>query len=256
MAEQAFDVVVLDLKMEDMDGIEVLKVLKQKAPNLPVIMLTGYGDIESARMARAQGAFDYLAKPCDIDVLTGKIRDAAQKTGEREKYVEKPVNMVMIPLDAYTTLSPEVSVKEAIFELKKSFTTRSTSRIMETGHRSVLVVDAQNNVIGIMAILDLLQMIMPAYLNAPKPATADSIQYSPMFWKGMFQSEVKNNANIPIGEIMSPAPREIDGRASLMEATYMMVSHGVRRLLVKSGEKVVGIIREQDLFFEMERVLR
>ena len=59
-----FDVVVLDLKMEDMDGIEVLKVIKRMVPDLPVIILTGHGSQTAAKEGIQFGAFDYLTKPC------------------------------------------------------------------------------------------------------------------------------------------------------------------------------------------------
>jgi DNA-binding NtrC family response regulator len=71
-----FDVAILDLKMEGMDGLEVLKVLKKMAPELPVIMLTGHGCQTSARDALANGAFDYLSKPYDFEDLLLKIREA------------------------------------------------------------------------------------------------------------------------------------------------------------------------------------
>jgi signal-transduction protein with cAMP-binding, CBS, and nucleotidyltransferase domain len=76
-----------------------------------------------------------------------------------------------------------------------------------------------------------------------------------MFWKGMFSSEIKKKSALAIREVMSPAPYAIDAGASLMEACYMMLKHKVRRLVVMKGGDVSGIIREQDLFFEMERVL-
>ena len=71
-----FDVAVLDLKMEDMDGIEVLKIFKKMAPELAVIMLTGHGSEKAAREGIALGAFDYLTKPCEFEDLLGKIREA------------------------------------------------------------------------------------------------------------------------------------------------------------------------------------
>jgi DNA-binding NtrC family response regulator len=70
-----FDAVVLDLKMEDMDGIEVLKIFKKIAPELPIIMLTGHGSEEAARDGIRFGAFDYLTKPCDFDELILKIQE-------------------------------------------------------------------------------------------------------------------------------------------------------------------------------------
>lgn len=71
-----FDVAILDLKMEGMGGIEVLKILQIMAPELPVIMLTGHGCKISAEDAFTNGAFDYLSKPYDFNDLLLKIREA------------------------------------------------------------------------------------------------------------------------------------------------------------------------------------
>ncbi|WDP88568.1 MAG: response regulator [Desulfobacter sp.] len=68
-----FHVMVLDLKMEDMDGIEVLKIVRKMAPELPVIILTGHGSRTAAKDGMALGAFDYLTKPCEFQELMEKI---------------------------------------------------------------------------------------------------------------------------------------------------------------------------------------
>ena len=73
---QEFDVAVLDLKMEDMNGIEVLKMLKIMDPKLAVIMLTGHGSAEAAEQGIKLGAFDYLTKPCELEKLLEKIMAA------------------------------------------------------------------------------------------------------------------------------------------------------------------------------------
>jgi DNA-binding NtrC family response regulator len=73
-----FDVAVLDLKMEDMDGIEILKIFKKMDPDLAVIMLTGHGSEAAAKDGIKFGAFDYLTKPCDLEELIKKIREAVQ----------------------------------------------------------------------------------------------------------------------------------------------------------------------------------
>lgn len=78
-----FDVMVLDLKMEDMDGIEVLRIVKKMAPALPVIILTGHGSETAARDGMALGAFDYLSKPCELGDLLEKI---GQATGNQRKF--------------------------------------------------------------------------------------------------------------------------------------------------------------------------
>ncbi|MCJ7682680.1 MAG: response regulator [Desulfobacteraceae bacterium] len=76
-----FDVAVLDLKMEDMDGIEVLKILKKAYPEMEVIMLTGHGSEKAAKEGIEYGAFDYLTKPCELEDLVKKIHEAAHQGG-------------------------------------------------------------------------------------------------------------------------------------------------------------------------------
>lgn len=79
LRKQDFDVAVLDLKMEEMDGIEVLKIFKKMDPKMVVIMLTGHGSEQAAREGIEFGAFDYLTKPCELKELLAKIREAYQE---------------------------------------------------------------------------------------------------------------------------------------------------------------------------------
>jgi CheY-like chemotaxis protein len=250
------DVVILDIKMPGIDGHEALRQIKKLKPDIPIIMLTGHGAIPSAREALSEGAYDYLSKPCDVDLLASKINDAYRdrEKGPRE---EKGVSEVMVPIGDYTTLNENQTVKEAVLTLKDSFSSIvATSRIMEATHRSILVFDDSGNLKGILVIGDVLKAMMPAYLTAAKPSTADSIEYSPMFWSGMFSRQVEGLAKKKIKELMSPAPPTIDGDANLMEAASMMIDKKISRLAVTRKGDVVGVIREQDLFFEMERILR
>ena len=79
LRDQHFDVAVLDLKMGDIDGIEVLKILKIMDPQMPVIMLTGHGSREAAHDGLQAGAFDYLTKPYDLHKLVVKIFTAVKR---------------------------------------------------------------------------------------------------------------------------------------------------------------------------------
>jgi DNA-binding NtrC family response regulator len=79
LRKKDFDVAVVDLKMEDIDGIEVLKIFKKMDPELPVVMLTGHGSEKAARDGLALGAFDYLTKPCDLEDLLATISKAAER---------------------------------------------------------------------------------------------------------------------------------------------------------------------------------
>jgi len=70
------DVMVLDLKMPDLDGLEVLAQLRRKFSELKVIILTGHGSFEAGREGMELGAFDYLMKPVDLNKLIEVVRDA------------------------------------------------------------------------------------------------------------------------------------------------------------------------------------
>jgi FixJ family two-component response regulator len=251
------DVVVLDMKMPGMDGNETLAEIKKINPEMPVIMLTGHGTLESAKTSLKRGAFDFISKPCDIDLLASKINDAYDSVGrggaEKE---EKRARDIMIPLEDYTSISVESTVREAIEALKRSYESfLSTGKVMECGHRSILIFDAKGRLSGILSILDLIKALRPAYLTAPKPSMADSLRYSPMFWSGLFTTQAKALFGKKVGTIMSGPPLTIEEDANLMEIAEMMVTEKARRLAVTRKGKVVGVVREQELFFEISRIV-
>ena len=74
--QHAVEVIVLDVKMPGMDGIQTLREIKKIKPQVEVIILTGHANLESANEGMALGAFDYIMKPFDIDELFYKIQDA------------------------------------------------------------------------------------------------------------------------------------------------------------------------------------
>jgi len=83
------DVVILDIKMPGMDGIETLKEIKKGFPLVEVIMLTGHGSTETAVEGMKSGAFDYLMKPADFDDLTAKLEGARKRKDEQEERIRK-----------------------------------------------------------------------------------------------------------------------------------------------------------------------
>jgi len=76
LSQQSFDVVVLDVRMPGMDGLEVLKVIKTRWPFVEVILLTGHASVESGLQGMQLGAFDYVMKPCKLTDLLPKIEQA------------------------------------------------------------------------------------------------------------------------------------------------------------------------------------
>ncbi|MBF0497467.1 MAG: response regulator [Deltaproteobacteria bacterium] len=90
------DVAVLGVKMPGMDGIETLREIKRLHPSVEVVMLTGYGTIESAIDGMKQGAFDFMVKPCDMDLLMNKIKEAKNKKTQHEQKIIEAKNLEII----------------------------------------------------------------------------------------------------------------------------------------------------------------
>jgi DNA-binding NtrC family response regulator len=85
LRKTAIDVVVLDVKMPGMDGIEVLAEIKKAALYSEVILLTGHASVESGIEGMKLGAFDYVMKPVNIDELLHKMRQACERKAIREE---------------------------------------------------------------------------------------------------------------------------------------------------------------------------
>lgn len=85
--DRRIDVVILDVKMPGMDGIETLKAIKSAYPLVEVVMLTGHATVESAIEGMKMGALDYLMKPCDMDVLLAKVSEAKSKKDKQEEKI-------------------------------------------------------------------------------------------------------------------------------------------------------------------------
>jgi DNA-binding NtrC family response regulator len=84
IANSTFDVVVLDVKMPGIDGTEVFSRIKDLAPDLPVILLTGHGTVQQAFETSRSGVFEYLTKPCDIEILADTALRAARHKADIE----------------------------------------------------------------------------------------------------------------------------------------------------------------------------
>ena len=86
---QDLDVIVLDVKMPGMNGIDALKAIKTVSPLVEVIMLTGHATIELAVDAMKLGAHDFLMKPFEIEELVLKMQEAAEKKQQHEEKIKK-----------------------------------------------------------------------------------------------------------------------------------------------------------------------
>ena len=88
LAERTFDVVLLDVKMPVLDGVDTFREINRLAPNLPVVLLTGHGNITQAFETSREGVFEYLTKPCAMEDLVRVLREAVSRSPDRG---ERPV---------------------------------------------------------------------------------------------------------------------------------------------------------------------
>lgn len=92
----AIDVVILDIKMPGMDGIDTLREIKKKYPLVEVILLTGHGSAETAVEGMKLGAFDYLMKPADFADIKAKMDNARKRKDEQEERIRKAEERLLL----------------------------------------------------------------------------------------------------------------------------------------------------------------
>jgi len=94
--EESYDAVVLDLMMPEMDGLEALKIIKEKNPDLQVILLTGHATVEKGIEAMKHGAMDLIEKPADLSTIIERIKRAkAEKIILVEKKSQKRIQEIL-----------------------------------------------------------------------------------------------------------------------------------------------------------------
>jgi DNA-binding NtrC family response regulator len=89
LAERRPDVVILDLRLPGLDGLEVLKIVKADHPLVEVILLTGYGSVDTAVAGLKSGAFDYIQKPAAPDELETKLQQAFKRKAEHQARIRR-----------------------------------------------------------------------------------------------------------------------------------------------------------------------
>ncbi len=231
-SESAFDVVLLDIKMPGLDGIETLREIKTCAPHTEVIMLTGHATLSSGVQAMRYGAYDYLMKPCDIEDLVEKINEAYEAENIKRHPVMWPRKMVReITLHTLNKLLPEDPLAEALKLLAR-----------QTGEKAVeeiYVLDKQDYPRGVVTKRDLLNEAQKAN---PKVS---------LTWSGLLE----NPQWLPkkkLSGIMRPDPISIRANGHLTDAAQQMIMHNVRCMPVLRGGKAIGIIKMLDVFQYVE----
>lgn len=146
--EQAFDAVVLDIRMPLMDGMTALRRVQEKSSPPPVIMLTGHATLETGIEAIRQGAFDYLMKPCSIEDLVAKLEVACAIGQIRRRPILWPRSTAgELILDAFRRIRDTDPLLEAFSIFNH--------RLPRMAGETLFIVDANNRLSGHLSKQDI-----------------------------------------------------------------------------------------------------
>jgi DNA-binding response OmpR family regulator len=236
IAGQHYDVVVLDLKMPGMDGLTVLSKIKKTAPETEVIMLTGHATLESGIQSLREGAFDYLMKPCDIEELAEKIKEACEVERIRQSPVLWPRNLVKeITWPSFVKLYAQDRVIKAFDVFRRKQGTPSKE--------SLYILDPDDRLVGFVTRQDI--------VYAAQRESDDQI----LTWRDLTRKPDLIPA-VPLADIMRPGhPIATRPEENLTEVARRMIESNLRCMPVVAGDKVVGVIRLQDIFKHVEHAI-
>lgn len=236
------DIVLLDLKMPGLNGIETLQKIRETNAKLPVIILTGHGDFQDAVAGIKLEIVDFIQKPVDIEKLSLRIRsllDQASKPPLRERTIAE----LMKPPSAYPRLYVDEPVSKALDVLEKAFFNRNRNGSELSGNvRSLLVYDRAEKFLGLVRFPDLLKLVLPTFLDDAYTS----------FFTGMFLAQCKLIGKRNINDIMGEQT-SLNVLSPLMEAVHLMAKDHLINLPIVIDGELVGILRERDIIFEIAK---
>ena len=235
------DVVLLDLRMEGMDGIATLRRLRESHEAIPVIILTGHGCFDDAVAGIHLDVVEFLQKPVDVEKLAALVRRLLAK-GQPRAMRERTIGELMIPLESYRHIYGDEPISAAIEALQESFFQQVTGKLAEQGHRSVIVYDRDEHFLGLIRIADVVAMCIPAFLRNSAYASC---------FTGMFLAQCKTMGKLQVSDLLSGPCPSIDLDAPLMEAVHQLTTEHQINLPVMREGRLVGILRDKDILLEI-----
>ncbi len=172
----------------------------------------------------------------------------------------KKIKNLMIPLENYASVNINSTLLDAALEMR-----RSQEKLVDGLQpiRAVLVVDNDKNIVGKIGHMAFLKALEPKYNNiidfekltrvGVSPALISSISDNMRLWQDDMKSILDRASSIKVKDAMNPVSESIDENASITEAIHQIIVLRLLSLLVKSGSKIVGIVRLSDLYNEVEQ---
>ncbi len=226
-ADAPIGVVVLDVRMPDMDGIETLRRIKQIDEDIQVIMLTGHASLEDGTEAVRAGAFDYLQKPYDIEDLVVKI-GSARDVGQikRHPLLWPRTRAGELILSGFVPLLPDDPLAKAvaIFERYRN----------GEGARMLFVVDAANRIQGLLTKRDVLDHL------------AGSQACPEVTWEWV-RDHRDDLPELPLARLMRRPAETVAFETPLNETAELMLRQRYDSIPVVTDGAVLGVIRLRDV---------
>jgi CBS domain-containing protein len=176
----------------------------------------------------------------------------------------RKVRDLLVPLSEYAVTSPDKTLREAVPALRKLYCQVEDGRCTEAGHRNILVIDNAGRLEGILDFKCILKVLIPevagslterlesagvsiAFAQADLPELDEA--------RSSFVARVLKNAETKVSDVMLRIRGTIEADADLMEALKLIFKNKITVLPVYDGGKVIGVLRESDLFLAVAEVL-
>ena len=179
-------------------------------------------------------------------------------------FIEKKVRDVMIPLERYSVVGPGSTLSEAVLNLRGAYCELEAGMCTEAGPRTVLVVDDNGELKGILDFRSILKVLIPEIaggLSDKLAALGVTVTYAEAGassldeTRAVFNARVIRNASVKVSKIMLKVRGTIEADAGLTDALKLLFRNKITKLPVYEGGKLVGILRDADLFLAVADIL-
>ncbi|MEW6350939.1 MAG: CBS domain-containing protein [Thermodesulfobacteriota bacterium] len=178
--------------------------------------------------------------------------------------ITKKVRDLLVPLHEYATTTVDKTLRDAVPVLRRLYCQLEEGKCTQAGHRNILVLDLEGNLVGILSFRSILQVLVPEIaggLTAKLEALGVSIAFAQAGAADLdeaatgFRARVIRNAGTKVQDVMLKVRGTIDADAELMDALKLMHANRITVLPVYESEKLAGVVRESDLFLTVAEIL-
>ncbi|MBC2733528.1 MAG: response regulator [Desulfobacteraceae bacterium] len=231
--EQAFDAVVLDIRMPVMDGMTVLRRVQENSSPPPVIMLTGHATLETGIEAIRQGAFDYLMKPCSIEDLVAKLEVACALGQIRRRPILWPRSTAgELILNAFRRIRDTDPLLEAFSIFNH--------RLPRMAGETLFIVDAHNRLSGHLSKQDIVSRAAQSWGR-------------PMLTWQELSANPQWLPDATVASVMKKGTIAVEPGAPLKQVAAVMMENGIRTLPVTDKNRdMLGVVRLMDVLVYLD----